>query len=144
MFKRTHLFLVLFIILLIHSNVVADNNDYVGWTWAQPTNLSTQVFTSADRYRSQIMSGDLSFKWNYITPYKVFVKSCDYRSDDYDLGKYISIRGAQLTGSTLATCGIYTKTLGIWIQRNFWTYTGTVGRAVIRVCKINCAFVLSS
>lgn len=112
-------------------NVFADNDDFVGWTWkSSTTSLRIQIFSSASSFQSKI--SDNFFAWNGIDS-NVKIASCTYRSDDDDLKYEIQFKGSQLTGTTMATTGIYTRGfLGIgWSLKNFWTFTGEVEKAII-------------
>lgn len=114
------------------SASAASCGEYVDWTWKNGTSsLSVQVFPSAYDFYDNIYA--VYQKWNGISS-AVSIDSFTYYADGTNQNKDIQIVGAELTGTTLANTGVYSKNiLGVYTQQNFWTYTGKVSKAVITI-----------
>lgn len=114
------------------SASAASCGEYVDWTWKNGTSsLSVQVFPSAYEFYDNIYA--VYDKWNDISS-EVSIDGFTYYADGTNQNKDIQIFGAALTGTTLASTGVYSKNiLGVYTQQNFWTFTGKVSKAVITI-----------
>lgn len=114
------------------SASAASCGEYADWTWNNGTSsLSVQVFPSAYDFYDNIYA--VYQKWNGLSSV-VSIDSFTYYTDGTNQNKDIQIVGAELTGTTLASTGVYSKNiLGVYTQQNWNTYTGKVSKAVITI-----------
>lgn len=131
MYKIKCLILCIVISFIIPLPAFADTDDYVDWDWGgEEDGLKIQRFSSADDFSSNVHA--VRYDWNSIDN-DVMFKEYLFRADDINYYYQIRVYGVELTGTTLASCGIYDTILGVDIAKNFWTFTGTVDVAKIKL-----------
>lgn len=131
--KPFSLLLAIVIFWSLSTSVSAAScSEYVGWTWKNGTSsLSVQVFPSAYDYYDNIYA--VYQEWNNISS-AVSIDGFTYYANGTNQNKDIQIVGAELTGSALASTGVYSKNIfGVYTHENFWTFTGKASKVVITI-----------